>query len=40
MVKLLVARGADLTIRDRWGNTPLDIALADDSREIIALLKK
>ena len=39
-VQLLLSRGADVTIRDKQGNTALDIAEAKELNEIIDLLKR
>lgn len=40
IVEMLVAKGARLTIRDRRGNTPLDIAEQAGDSELIAILKR
>ena len=36
-VSLLLGGGANVNIRDKWGNTPLDVTLSD---EIADLLRK
>jgi tankyrase len=38
LAELLLTRGADPTIRDNAGQTPLDIALKDDKRDLVELL--
>ena len=38
-VKLLVAAGAEIQCRDRWGNTPMDDARTNNNNEILAVLQ-
>ena len=34
-VSLLLEKGADVNIRDKWGNTPLDVTLNDDVANLL-----
>jgi len=40
IVKLLIARDANLHARGYWGETALEIAKAEGNREVIAVLEK
>ncbi|MDP6527240.1 MAG: hypothetical protein QGH15_24055, partial [Kiritimatiellia bacterium] len=34
-VSILLEKGADVNIRDKWGNTPLDVTLNDDVANLL-----
>lgn len=40
MVELLIAKGADVNVKDEYGNTPLHLAAYKDNKDTIKLLKK
>lgn len=40
IVSYLLAKGADTSIRDRWGKTALDYAINQENNDIIELLNK
>ncbi|CAB9515120.1 Adenylate kinase [Seminavis robusta] len=40
VVRLLCEAGADVNVKDRWGNQPLDDAMASNNQTCIAMLEK
>ena len=40
LIELLLLRGADIHSRDRWGNTPLILAVTNNNHEAIHSLIK
>ena len=38
VVQFLLSKGADCTIKDKWGDTPLESARGQGHHEVVALL--